>query len=284
MLTAAWFPYSVLNKPEFAAVRGDWLLVTVHFVSNVLFLPGIFNLPIAQNLAWSLSFEAAFYVTAGVMFLGWRANSAPKRALSRAVAVLAIAVLLIWRPYTWYFALGVLIYLWRKRQPDPPTWLKAGPTGPVAIVIAYIFMPEGWRTVPPSPYQFRSDVTTPITDQIRWQYFWESLHQWPIALAAATIFFAATAFEVGWLSLLLRLRWMRFLGQISYSLYLTHGIVLKPMVRLVKPLPAGLESGVYFVLCLCGAIALAWGSYVLIEQKLTRAISNRFPPPQPRGA
>src|SRR6185503_6263585 len=38
-----------------------WL---AHFLSNLIFLPGVFDLPIAQGVAWTLSYEVTFYLVA----------------------------------------------------------------------------------------------------------------------------------------------------------------------------------------------------------------------------
>jgi len=284
VLTALWFPYVLLFEAEFRSFKSDPPLILVHLVSNVLFLPGIFNLPIAQNLAWTLSFEAAFYVVSAIWLLGWIASTSTKRGAALTVGFVLTFALLLLRPYTWYFLLGVGAYFLLKHRPEPAAWLKWGPTGIVAIVVAYIFMPEGWRTVPPTPYQMRSQITEPINDRIRWEYFWESLHQWPIALAAAAVFFTSVAYQVGWLAEILKSKAIRFLGLVSYSMYLTHGLVLKTMVYAVRPLPHAWESATYTIGSIVLSVVVAWASYVLIEVRLTRLIANRIPNPARQGA
>lgn len=47
----------------------------LHFVSNLFMLPGIFDLPAAQIVAWSLSFEFAYYIVISVFYFGARATS-----------------------------------------------------------------------------------------------------------------------------------------------------------------------------------------------------------------
>ena len=48
---------------------------TFDFISNALFLPGIFNLPLAQLSAWSLSYEALFYLITAAAFIGFRTRA-----------------------------------------------------------------------------------------------------------------------------------------------------------------------------------------------------------------
>jgi peptidoglycan/LPS O-acetylase OafA/YrhL len=59
----------------------------IAFVENGLLLPGLFDLPLAQLNAWSLSYEAAFYLTAAVCFV-------LVQRLGRWPVVAALAVLL----------------------------------------------------------------------------------------------------------------------------------------------------------------------------------------------
>jgi peptidoglycan/LPS O-acetylase OafA/YrhL len=74
-------------------------------------------------------------------------------------------------------------------------------------------------------------------------------------------------------------RVLRFLGRVSYSLYLLHVVVLTLLVRLVPDLahrPAGLRlaAGMAF---LALALAVAWTSYTLIEvpaQRLGRRLAT----------
>ena len=41
----------------------------LNLVSNLLFLPGVFELPIALPAAWTLSYEAAFYIISATVFV-----------------------------------------------------------------------------------------------------------------------------------------------------------------------------------------------------------------------
>jgi peptidoglycan/LPS O-acetylase OafA/YrhL len=76
-------------------------------------------------------------------------------------------------------------------------------------------------------------------------------------------------------------RVLRFLGRVSYSLYLLHVLVLTLLARLVphladRPVEVRIAAGVAF---LALALSVAWASYRLIElpgQRAGRALAARF--------
>ncbi|RYG32175.1 acyltransferase [bacterium] len=68
---------------------GEWAM---HYVSNGLFLPGVFDLPIAQKSAWSLSFELVFYIVAGLLFFGLTGRKWPLTVVGGAMAIAAFGI------------------------------------------------------------------------------------------------------------------------------------------------------------------------------------------------
>src|ERR1700733_14197399 len=79
----------------------------VAFVENGLFLPGIFDLPLAQLNAWSLSYEAAFYLLSALSFV-------LARRLGRwpviAALVLLLAIVIPFYARAVFFLPGVAIF------------------------------------------------------------------------------------------------------------------------------------------------------------------------------
>ena len=102
----------------------------LQFFSNLLLLPGIFRLPIAQRNAWSLSYEFAFYVISCLLFFaatrrahrGWR-------LLSLGTGLAASVGVLRYHPIAAYFLIGVALFLTgnatashRAARRVPPAW------------------------------------------------------------------------------------------------------------------------------------------------------------------
>ncbi len=104
-----------------------WLIA---FVENGLFLPGIFDLPLAQLNAWSLSYEAAFYLVGATCFiLARRLGQRP--VIAALVVFLAFVIPL--DPRAAFFLPGVAIFfLSRRTVPNLPVWLRA--LSPPALV------------------------------------------------------------------------------------------------------------------------------------------------------
>jgi peptidoglycan/LPS O-acetylase OafA/YrhL len=123
---AAWMA-SVGPKPL------DWLY---QFFTNLFLLPGVFPLTLVQQLAWSLSYEAAFYVVSCFIFVGVKKVTAkqnlgyPMVALGGAAAI----ALLVFHPFFWFFLVGITTYfllekgLANKVPGGHLVWLSYWPT------------------------------------------------------------------------------------------------------------------------------------------------------------
>ena len=98
----------VIGYKVFSGISvGGWLRL---FVENLLLLPGIFNLPLVQLNAWSLSYEALFYIVAALTYvLAVRTD----RNWALAFACAASAVSLWHSPQCIFFLMGILVYFCR---------------------------------------------------------------------------------------------------------------------------------------------------------------------------
>ena len=97
-----------------------------HFISNSLFLPGIFKLPIAQKNAWSLSYEALFYLLAAVCFFSYR------KYKFITVIGLAVAAFTIYKhPNATFFLVGIFWCYQLSNERLRP--LLVGPVGLIAL-------------------------------------------------------------------------------------------------------------------------------------------------------
>jgi peptidoglycan/LPS O-acetylase OafA/YrhL len=211
------------------------------FLSNLLFLPGIFNFPIAQKNAWSLSYEALFYILAGIV---WKTSTMAKgkvKNICLLVELIIIIAIAISRIEMSFFAIGIGCYLVPKYYPK------------------YL----------PSTYNL--GLLFLIIAAITFTYY--RLFSIPFLF----IFFLEVVREDGFMSQILKLRIMGFLGTISYSLYLIHPFVMDPIRSIaMKIVNAGYPLLIGdLTLIIAGpfiSIIVAWASYDLIERKLTKFI------------
>ena len=210
------------------------------FFSNLLFLPGLFNIPIAQKNAWSLSYEALFYILAGIV---WK-TSMMSKGKAKNIYLLVELIIIIAIAINWiemsFFAIGISCYFAEKYYPKSlPSTHNLGILSLVIAAIAYSYY---------------------------------SLAAIPFLL----IFFLEVVREDGFGSQILRLRVMRFLGTISYSLYLIHPFVLDPLRGIAtKFVNAGYPFVGNLTLIVAApfiSIVVAWIIYELLERKLTRYI------------
>jgi peptidoglycan/LPS O-acetylase OafA/YrhL len=82
-----------------------------HFLSNLLFLPGCFDLPIANPVAWTLSLEFAFYLLAAAAF-ALRAHRLGRPATIALWAgwLGATGTGLYYHPRAWFFVAGAAAF------------------------------------------------------------------------------------------------------------------------------------------------------------------------------
>ncbi len=208
------------------------------FFANLLFLPGVFDLPLAQKDAWSLSFEALFYILAGLV---WKISTT-LTGITKIIclsAPFAVAIFVTYyRIYTSFFLIGVGCYLIQKYYSKLPPTYRLGVPALLVAAIAYQYHPL-------------------------------------LAFPFLCIFFVEVVQEEAFSAQLLRTPPMRFLGTISYSLYLSHSftmdLVRSIAIKIVElnPLVGDLfliVAGPIF------SVIIAWIIYELIERKLTKLI------------
>ena len=240
MFTAGPF----INYEWMGQLRGDPLAWAGHFVSNLLFLPGLFDLPIAQKNAWSLSYEAAFYIIAAVAFAGsqrWRSPLGKGLVL---LGIAAAAAVTVAESYFIFFGVGSLVWWLERRQrlklPLP------GLLGVIGCMAGFVLFYRGY------------DI---------------------LAALCTLPFFASVALERGWAAAALRTRPLVWLGKVSYSLYLIHPFVLDPLrricVKLAGPLSLGTAHVLFVLAGITGAIIVAGLSYEFIEVRLTKRLIQR---------
>jgi peptidoglycan/LPS O-acetylase OafA/YrhL len=237
------------------ALKGSSSSYLANFLSNLLLLPGVFPLPIAQKNAWSLSFEFAFYLISCALFssaamLRDRASFAGLILLVLSSAIAATT--LVFHPDASFFVVGVAVYASGRS-------LRGGVAGVPGLggLPCFLLMYASYRV---------------------------SL---PLSLVCGFLFFSSAARQEGWFAASLRSRSLLFLGKISYSLYLTHPFALALSRGIAAKLAGRLGESPINVLCFAGlgltlSCATALVSYNVLEQR-GAGVLNRLMSTPPRA-
>ena len=208
------------------------------FVANGLFLPGLFDLPLAQLNAWSLSYEAAFYLLSALAFVVARQLG---RWPAIVLVLVALAVLIPIYPRAAFFLPGVIVFFATRRFTFAlPAWIRILSLPALVTTLALLTLAENrtglvyWATVP------------------------------------ALLFFISVVDGRCLLSAGLRTRLLQFLGTISYSFYLWSPVVTFPMKLVIqKYLHGRLDDRAIVVLFaivgFAASVAVAYLSYRILE-------------------
>jgi len=207
------------------------------FLANALLLPGVFDFPIAQIVAWSLSYEVMFYILAAG-FYHCHKNSGQYLKLSAAAIA---AVLFLWfHPRSLFFLPGVLAYFTYQSARYRLVWSSSA--GAVAFVAFFV----AWSPLSPEDGKTLPEITERVTDMLCLV----------AALGGATLFLFQVLRDEGLLKRVMQSRWLVSLGEISYSFYLLHIVVIFALkrltVRFVQP-----ETGDELAFMFFGLMAFA---------------------------
>jgi exopolysaccharide production protein ExoZ len=215
-------------------------------IANVLLLPGIFNIPALVTVAWSLSYEFFFYLTMpAIVFLTgmyhWRRD--------RRVALIVTGSVLFYAVCWWasvihvrllMFSAGALLY-----EAKSSTWLlnrlsRGGEIFSAALFVAGVAA-SGLFT-PPLVNMFDS----------------RSLNIRILPLLVSMWLLTLFCFHFpGRLQKVFSYTPLRYWGNISYSYYLCHGMVLHGLVVLYRQIPVQFQPHGSFAFWLIAPIALA---------------------------
>jgi peptidoglycan/LPS O-acetylase OafA/YrhL len=231
------------------AARWSWL-----FATNGLLLPGIFDIPLVQTNAWSLSYEAAFYVFSIVAYRLGR-HSAPR---PRAVLITLAAAAACWLyPRGVFFAAGAVVFLMGDRALTlgRRRWLMPGLLLPALFLLLQASLHASFAGM-------------------RLGY--------AVGFLIGIPLFAALVHGRGAFGGLLRARPMQYLGDISYSFYLWHPFAYFAGKKIIRTLASGAPPFAQVLLLMLVtlpvAIALSHVSYRLIERAATGALRRRLEP------
>ena len=189
----------------------DWLQL---FWTNVFLLPGVFAMPIAQTVAWSLSYEVLFYLLAALTFA---LHVRQARAMAVLFACAAGAVFASIHPRALFFLPGVLAYFAYR---DGALQVRLPDALALAAVLGFLCL---WRNVRPEDGKTLMQAMS-VSGVSGLGIL--------AALACAGIFFLHVLIGGNHVARFCSLPVMIRLGDISYSFYLLHVIVMFPVKRL----------------------------------------------------
>ena len=246
--------------------------------ANLLALPNFIPVPLYHPAAWSLSYEAAFYLACAAGWWLMARRGAGLLWLGVPIAAIAFA----FYPRALFFLAGVLVAeglvdkgLGRWR------WAARLIRYPLPLLLLFLC---AWREVQvlsrPIPltmstmFEFAHDIRLPLTI---------------LAFTAATLGFAGLVAGRGLLGRFLTLPVMQYLGTISYSFYLWHPIVMAGVKRamyvsgMVRAVGPGAQLA-FFLLALPPSLLVAHYSQLILERGAGRWLRQRLHHPAPLAA
>jgi peptidoglycan/LPS O-acetylase OafA/YrhL len=244
-------------------IHGSFFSVSVYILENVLLLPGIFHITPIITVAWSLSYEFFFYLSIPLIILltgmrEWRkaARMAFFFALWASYVLYAFAVpqsqvrLLL-------FVSGILLY-----ETVSTNWLRARLTrkGEIfaictfLLTLGFVYLYDvrpAWFSFLPRMAAGRTVLPGVPTFQGPYKV---------IALSISCAVLALYSFEFeGLLKAAFSWSPLRYLGNMSYSYYLIHGLVLHAAAFVTYLIaPPSRPSIITFLVALPLGFAMTW--------------------------
>lgn len=249
-----------------ADLRGD-MLGALAYVANWRFLfagtsyADLFSAPSPLQHYWSLAIEEQFYVVFPLVVLVTMRIGGRRLLAATCTVVAAVSVVLMVAHRhdldRWYYGtdtrvaellFGVLLAIWwsgRARTHDMVEARRGRVADLVGLAaIAVIFL--AWHRIPQGS-SFLPTGGLPL-----------------YAFATTTVIYIST--RPGWTSAVLSMRWLRFVGAISYGLYLYHW----PVFLLLSEERTGLSLWPLFVVRMVVTTAIAVVSYRYLEMPIRR--------------
>ena len=265
---ALYLLLSVLLPGESKLPPGGAAEVLRYLLANLLLLPGLFPIEPLITVAWSLSYELAFYLFMPLLVMALRLRQwtpAQRMALFAALALLTALNIATVQGHVRFvmFLGGVLLFETLQRRPP-----LAVPAAAALVAVAVALAVDVLRPV--------GDVGFAVRTVIMAVAFWALCQS---ALAQPTHA----------LSRLLAWEPLRWLGTMSYSFYLIHSLALRAVFMVAGHLwPAQAMPLAWHLLlamvCLAAALLASAGLFLLVERPLSLAPHAPQPPAPPAPA
>lgn len=222
----------------------EWAL---HFVSNLLMLPGVFKLPLMQLNAWTLSYEWLFYIVSAIAYFAY----SRKLNWLKAVLILAVPALLVLYPRAVFFLAGAAVFFANRRDVALPKLVS----NPVVVIAL--------------PFLFAAMMGYSNDNEAPWMTY--------LAFVPGVLLFALITRSAPIYKAVLESKPVQFMGTISYSFYLLHPVVTTPLKILAAKilsdklhLPPVLIVAIFGLVAFDITVVVAYGSYLVLEKRGTR--------------
>lgn len=237
-------------------IPSDPLLAGLVILANLLFIPGVFAMDPIMTVAWSLSWEMAFYLVLGLLVPGLRMRAWPRWA--RMAAILALA--------------GIVTVLCDLAPDGAGGFAVPLPMLPLLAGMLLFELEDGRGPAVPGALALAAGVGSLALGQY---VAWSPLtRDWMETLALAVL--CSAALRGGNVAArVFSQQTLRWLGNMSYSFYLVHGVVLVASFRLAGWLVGGEWPS--FIFWLIWVPVLAAGAvaslvlFVLVERPFSLA-------------
>lgn len=258
--------YLVLSNafPSISKLPGSFLQAFLYINANLLMLPGMTTIPAIITVSWSLSYEWFFYLTLPLVIsvLGLRRWIAWQRVAFFALLAIAEFVLcslgMSSHIRLTLFAAGII--LWELVDNGVPRILNTGTEYVVTVTFIVSILAIGMVGT-------KHGETVLVLSKVPNFYA-------PLLFVSLPLFSLHVMFFDGFLNRIFSWDYLRWMGNISYSYYLIHGLALQGLRlvvnRLFPPSPhLALFDVLLLVACLsftifCGAVL-----FILVEKPLS---------------
>jgi peptidoglycan/LPS O-acetylase OafA/YrhL len=240
------------------------------FIANLFLLPPVVPLPGIHLGSWSLTYEWMFYLTAALGALLIRVPGRKYAAI--AVWVTLATVLISIYPRGVFFLTGVVVFRYRDWFVEHPGWLRMPLVSLLVFLVAWHFAQLGGN-------EHRNETLFAMLQGTRAIGF-------VVALVASLHLFASICTNASVQTAFLQSKTFQFLGNISYSFYLWHALVMSLVKRIVIPYVTphyGVAVGfiTFAVVSLAIALPVSWASWKLFEGKLAQVARKSWSRPAP---
>jgi len=234
------------------------------FGANLILLPPIVPVPMIHFASWSLTYEWIFYLLAAAGVMLHRRATTPRWV--EWIWVLSAAAFVCAFPRALFFLTGVLVFYHREWFARRRRWLQL----PVVSLLVFLI---AWRLTRAG----KADLNDTLVDMLQ-DGRWIAVC---VAFAASVHLFASVCLNAGREFAFLCSRTFQFLGNVSYSFYLWHSLVMSVVKRTVVPLVeprygSGAALLAFGVSCLLVALPLSWASWRLCEVRLAKWMRRRM--------